>query len=243
MKQWHPILGKLLRPAVEAHYIMQSNVAVGDAPRESDLLLLRRKGSIRPPYRGLWQHLTVWNVLEYKGPSVSPRSRDVDRLVELGLGIDRRLNEERMQRGQREIPAAEVSFWYLANHLGRRFLREVEWKVGALEEVGVGLWRSQVLRHPVFWVSSIDLPVEEDSLPLHVLGREPPEIEREVARLVAERPDLQQRYGGWLAGDSASGSVEGGGSHGPNSRQGLENRHPTRRGNAGSGDSSRPGGH
>jgi hypothetical protein len=36
-------------------------------------------------------------------------------------------------------------------------------------------------------------------LPLHVVGREPPATERRVARLVLERPELQERYGGWLA--------------------------------------------
>src|SRR5207253_1532606 len=51
----------------------------------------------------------------------------------------------------------------------------------------------------LFWVSSIDLPVEEDSLPLHVVGREPLATERAVARLVLEQPGLQRLYGGWLA--------------------------------------------
>jgi hypothetical protein len=62
-----------------------------------------------------------------------------------------------------------------------------------------GLWRSHVLLRLVFLASAIDLPVEEESLPLHVIGKEPPATEREVARLVVERPELQTRYGGWLA--------------------------------------------
>src|SRR5690242_2614169 len=124
MKQWHPVFAQLLRPAVEPAYEMQTTVPVGDAPREADFLLLRRTTSAHPPFRGLWQHLTPWNVLEYKGPSVSPRRRDVDLLIELGLGIDRRLNEDRVREGRREMPQAEVSFWYLANRLGRRFVRE-----------------------------------------------------------------------------------------------------------------------
>jgi hypothetical protein len=41
--------------------------------------------------------------------------------------------------------------------------------------------------------------VEEDSLPLHIVGREPLATERQVARLVGEHPGLQQLYGGWLA--------------------------------------------
>jgi hypothetical protein len=61
------------------------------------------------------------------------------------------------------------------------------------------LWRSRVLGRLVFLVSSIDLPVEEDSLPLHLVGHEPPDTERQVARLVLERPELQARYAGWAA--------------------------------------------
>jgi hypothetical protein len=41
--------------------------------------------------------------------------------------------------------------------------------------------------------------VEPDSLPLHLVGREPAATERQVARLVIERQELQERYGGWLA--------------------------------------------
>jgi hypothetical protein len=51
----------------------------------------------------------------------------------------------------------------------------------------------------LFWVSSINLPVEEDSLPLHIVGHEPTVTERAVARLVAEQPALQQLYAGWLS--------------------------------------------
>jgi hypothetical protein len=41
--------------------------------------------------------------------------------------------------------------------------------------------------------------VEEDSLPLHLVGREPLATERQVARLVLEQPSLQALYGSWLA--------------------------------------------
>jgi hypothetical protein len=138
-------------------------------------------------------------MLEYKGPTVSPRSGDVDLLVELGLGIDRRLQERRAQEGLRRLPAGDVSFWYLANRLGHRFLRALEGKLGALQALGPGLWRCRLLGHVIFWVSSIDLPVEEDSLPLHLVGREPLATERQVARLLMEQRELQERYGGWLA--------------------------------------------
>ncbi len=72
-------------------------------------------------------------------------------------------------------------------------------KLGPAEALGPGLWRSGALGRLVFWVSSVDLPVEEDTLPLHIVGVEPPALERQVAQLVAERPGLQQLYGGWVA--------------------------------------------
>jgi hypothetical protein len=199
MTQWHPVFAQLLRPAVEAYYEVQTTLPVGDAPREADFVLLRRMGQVPLPFRGLWRYLTTWNILEFKGPTVSPRSGDIDLLVELGLGIDRRLHEGRAREGQRRLPAGEVSFWYLANHLGRRFVRDAERKLGALEALGPGLWRCRLLGRMLFWVSSIDLPVEEDSLPLHLVGREPLATERQVARLVLEQRELQERYGGWLA--------------------------------------------
>jgi hypothetical protein len=48
-------------------------------------------------------------------------------------------------------------------------------------------------------VSSVALPVDEDSLPLHVVGKDPPEIEKAVANLVVAQPALWQQYGTWLA--------------------------------------------
>jgi hypothetical protein len=199
MKQWHPVFAQLLRPAVEAYYEVQTTLPVGDAPREADFVLLRRTAATPPPFIGLWRHLTTWNILEFKGPTVSPRADDVELLVELGLGIDRRLQAERVQQRQRRLTPNEVSFWYLANHLGQRFVRSAEQKLGRLEPVGAGLWRCGLLGHWVFLVSSIDLPVEADSLPLHVVGREPLATERQVARLVLDEPSLQRLYGGWLA--------------------------------------------
>jgi hypothetical protein len=152
-----------------------------------------------PPFRGLWRNLTPWNVLEFKGPTVSPRRGHIASLVELGLGIDRQLRARRAAPGQRRPPPREMSFWYLANHLGRRFMREAEHLLGELEPVGAGLWRSKLLGRLVFLVSSIDLPVEVDSLPLHIVGQESLVTEREVARLVVEQPKLQHLYGGWMA--------------------------------------------
>jgi hypothetical protein len=72
--------------------------------------------------------------------------------------------------------------------MGCRFLREAERLLAELEPLGPGLWRSEVLGRLVFLVSSIDLPVEADSLPLHIVGHEPLATERAVAQLVVEQP-------------------------------------------------------
>jgi hypothetical protein len=197
--QWHPAFAGLLRPVVEGHYAMRATQPVEDTPREADYVLLRRKARATPPFRGLWRYLTVWNVLEFKGPTVSARHGDIERLVELGLGIERRLHVECRQDGRARPVPAEVAFWYLANKLGRRFLSAAERKLGRLEALGPGLWGSRVLGRMVFLVSSIDLPVEEDTLPLHIIAKEPPATERQIAQLVVERPALQALYSAWLA--------------------------------------------
>src|SRR5437879_4899721 len=98
-KQWHPIFAGLLRPLLQDYYDVQTSVPVGDGPREADILLLRRTSDAPSPFRGLWRHLTTWNIVEFKGPTVSARVRDIDWLVEVGLGIDRRLNEQQQREG------------------------------------------------------------------------------------------------------------------------------------------------
>jgi hypothetical protein len=198
-KQWHPTFVQLLRPSLGGHYEVKTNVAVGDAPRLADIVLLRRTTTGPLPFRGLWRHLPTWNALEFKGPTASPRSEDLDLLVELGLGIYRRLSEERERQGEPPLDAVDVSFWYLANHLGSRLLRGWREHAGPLDEVGPGLWRCTVLRRSVFLVSGIDLPVEQDSLPMHLIGKEPRETEREVAQFLVERAKLWEDYGAWLA--------------------------------------------
>ena len=50
--QWHPIFAQLLRPLVQDYYEVQTDVPVGDAPREADLVLLRRTSEGPPPSRG-----------------------------------------------------------------------------------------------------------------------------------------------------------------------------------------------
>jgi hypothetical protein len=199
MTQWHPLFAALLRPMVEGHYDVHTGMSVGDAPRAADLVLLRRTTEAPPPFQGLWQHLTVWNVLEFKGPTVSARVRDLELLVELGLGIDRRLNETQRRQGADAVQRRDVSFWYLANQLGRRFLREARELLGTLEEVGMGVWRAALLGRPLLLVSNRQVPVEPDTIPVHLLVREPLEATRAVAREVATRADLWRLYSGWVA--------------------------------------------
>jgi hypothetical protein len=91
--------------------------------------------------------LTRWNILELKGRSESPRVADVDLLAEVGVGIDRRLHEKEPDAA--EVNRGDVSFWYLANHLGKRFLRDVIELTGKLEPVGMGLWRGRLLGRPL----------------------------------------------------------------------------------------------
>jgi hypothetical protein len=175
--QRHPVFAELLRPLVESHYQLETNMPVGDALRQADFALLRRT---RP------------------GPTVSPRD-DLDLLAELGLGIHRRLNEERAKQRQRARRPEATGLWYLANRLGRRLLRGWERRLPGLRPHGAGVWRWQVLDHPVFLVSSTELPVEEASLPLLLLDRATAELEQAVARLVAGSSALWERSGGWLA--------------------------------------------
>ncbi len=195
--QWHPLFAHLLRPLVESHYQVETKMTVGDAPREADLVLLRRTAGVAP-FQGLWRRLTIWNLLEFKGPTVSARVADLDLLVELGLGIDRRLNEERHKKKEAEVDRGEVSFWYMANHLGRRFRRDAGALLGPLSEDGPGVWRATVLGHPVLLVSNREVPVERDSIPVHLLVREPLETTRKVAEQVADQRDLWQLYAGWI---------------------------------------------
>src|SRR5260370_26201894 len=141
MKQWHPLFAKLLRPLVEDYYQVETNMPVGDLPRAADIVLLRRTSRRAPPFQGLWKNLTTWNVVEFKGRTVSARVADLDLLVELGLGVDRRLNEERVKQKRTPRRPEETSFWYIANRLGHRFLRECRNALWPLEASGAGVWR------------------------------------------------------------------------------------------------------
>jgi hypothetical protein len=196
--QWHPLFAKILRPIVQEHYEVETNVPVGDAPRSADIVLVRRISDRSMPFRGLLHHLTTWNILEFKGRSVSARIRDLDLLVELGLGIDRRLNEERLRQKQSTLDPGEVSFWYVANHLGKRFLRTARLRLGRIAEEGPGVWRGQILLRPIFLIDGRTVPVERESVPLHLVGEESREIDLALARVIVEEPGYWELYGSLL---------------------------------------------
>ena len=54
MTQWHPIFSYQLGSALHEYYDVQTNVPVGDLPREADIIVLRRASSGKPPFRSLW---------------------------------------------------------------------------------------------------------------------------------------------------------------------------------------------
>ena len=196
--QWHPLFAQLLRPIVEEFYDVQLNVPVGEAPREADIVLLQRKTAHARPFKGVWSGLTVWSILEFKSPTVVPAVRDIDLLAELGLGIDRRLNERRVRDRLQPLRPHDVSFWYLANRLSKRFLRQCEERLGSLSPSGVGVWQAGLLQRQVFLVSNTDLPVDAESLPLHVVSHGRRETELTVARYVIEHSEVRKQYAPWL---------------------------------------------
>ncbi len=55
--QWHPLFANMLRPIVQEHCEVETNVPVGDGPRAADILLVRRTSAGPPPFRGLLHHL------------------------------------------------------------------------------------------------------------------------------------------------------------------------------------------
>lgn len=191
MTQWHPIFDDLLRRALQDYYEVRTNVPVGDLPREADIVLIRRASARKPPFRSIWKHLTRWNVLEFKGRSESARIADVDLLLEVGLGIHRRLQE---QEPKTKISRADMSFWYLANHLGKRFLCRVIELTGRLEVVGPGLWRGRALGRTLWLVSNSKVPIDEESAPISVVSEQSVERALELANVVVMNNELWRAY-------------------------------------------------
>jgi hypothetical protein len=192
--QWHPLFAYLLRLLFDQFYEVETEVPVSDLPRRGDLLIVRRQAQEAAPFRGLWSHLTDWNVVEFKGPSDDPEEDDLELLVHVGTGLTYRFNEERAKRGEKRLTNRQVSFWYLAPRLGETFLGHARTRTFLDYETN-GLWRGLVWGHPVWMLSYLDAPVEEDTIPLHLLDRDPP---RELGELVVQTEQLLRRFAPWL---------------------------------------------
>jgi hypothetical protein len=193
--QWHPLFAHLLGLLINKHYEIHPEVSVSDMPRVADLLV-RRQGAEPAPFRGLWSHLTDWNVVEFKGPSDYPEEDDLELLVHVGTGLMYKFNEERRSRNEERLSNRQMSFWYLAPSLGETFLGQARTRTYLDYQTG-GLWRGSVWGHPVWLVSYRELPVEEDTIPLHLLDRDPA-APRSLAELVLHKQELLQRFAPWF---------------------------------------------
>ncbi len=180
MTQRHPIFDFLLRTALEDYYEVQTNVPVSDLPREADIVLVRRTGKVNPPFKSVWHHLCRYNVLEFKGASDSARIEHIDQLVEVGLGIHRRLQESEPKE---RIPCNAISFWYLANHLGHRLQTTIEKRVGALTNVSEGIYRCKILGRALWFVSNRDVPIDAESAPLRMVSEQSAADAMKVAKV------------------------------------------------------------
>ncbi len=90
--QWHPLYARLLNIQLGAYYEIQPEFPVSDLPRRGDFLIVRRQEGPEPPFQGLWNHLTDWNIQEFKGPSDDAEVDDLEKLIHVGTGITYRLN-------------------------------------------------------------------------------------------------------------------------------------------------------
>jgi hypothetical protein len=179
MTQWHPIFDFLLRTALEDYYEVQTNVPVGDLPREADIVLVRRTGKTKPPFKSVWHHLSRYNVLEFKGASESARIDHIDLLIEVGLGIHRRLQE---QNDNQRIAIGDISFWYLANRLGKQLRADIERRTGELAFVSEGIWRSSILGRSLWLISNRDVPIDLESVPIRMVSEQSPPETLAIAR-------------------------------------------------------------
>jgi hypothetical protein len=198
MRQWHPLLAYFLRMLLEGCYEVLTNFAVGDVPREADVVVLKRLALRGPQFRHLWKWLTTWNILEFKGPTVRPRASHLDLLLELGLGVARRLNEQRAKHKLRPFPSEQISWWYVARKLPRSLLAKWEQRVGRLTEVEAGLWRGTVCGYPLYLVSSIETPLDKESLPLHLLGARQAQEKAVLAQYILGHTEVYRQYAPWM---------------------------------------------
>jgi hypothetical protein len=186
----------LLRLLIKDFYEVQTEVPVSDLPRRGDLVLIRRYAAGPPPFEGLWSHLTDWNVLEFKSPTDAAEEDDLDLLLHIGTGIALRLNEERRMGGAERLENRQVSFWFLAPTLGETFLGHARLRTHFQYQTD-GLWSGRVWGHPVWLLAYRDAAVEEDTIPLHLLDREPG-APVSLGKVVLKREELLRRFAGWL---------------------------------------------
>ena len=92
-----------------------------------------------------------------------------------------------------------MSFWYLARHLGKHFLKEARRKLGKVAAVTDGVWRCEVLQRLLYLVSIDNVAVERDSVPMHLLNQETAKASLAVSRVVIQQPGFWERYSSWLA--------------------------------------------
>jgi hypothetical protein len=79
------------------------------------------------------------------------------------LGIHRHLNELLAREQQPQVDYPEVSFWYLVNHLGRRFLADVTTYLPGLRQEMAGDW-------PVIWQEILRMVTEQEEIPVDIQG-------------------------------------------------------------------------
>lgn len=118
-------------------------------------------------------------------------------LVHVASGLTVRFNEERLSAGQERLATGKLSLWYVVPTLGETFLGQAQARTFFQYETG-GLWRGRVWGHPVWLVSARDLPVEVDTVPLHLLDRDPP-APAGVGTLVLQDEELQRHFARWLS--------------------------------------------
>ncbi len=195
--QWHPLFARLLGLQLGAYYQIEPKVPVSDLPRRGDFLIVRRQDGPEPPFRGLWNNLADWNVLEFKGRSDDAEVDDLEKLAHVGTGITYRLNEERKASKLEPLANWQVSFWYIAPTLGETFLAAARTRTALSYETG-GLWKGRCWGHPLFLLSARDAPVEEDTVPLWLIEGDPPP--RALGELVVQSEELLRCYATWLMG-------------------------------------------
>ncbi len=132
------------------------------------------------------------NVFEFKGPSDHAEEDDLELLVHVGTGLTYRFNEERRARGETRLENRQVSFWYLVPKLPEPFLATARARTFLDYQTG-GLWRGSVWGHPVRLVAYRDVPVEEDTVPLYLVGPEPV-APRSLGELVVKHTELLERF-------------------------------------------------